>query len=967
MFDRFAFYIRHSLNDLRVNGQRTFFALLCIAAGVAAIVSLQTLAVMIETTLTGSLQENNRGDIQFQAGNQFIAGTNGSRSGRDTETEATEAQTPAPATSQTPATSDESPEDLLQRGIEDGVLVENTQSFFGQTATSYDLSPAGLQVIQAWADDNYPGEVELTYDAQLTSPISALFGGTGASIAVPETGAQADSLSAVVVEADKYPFYSQIVSQDGQTLAEMIRESTDIVINEDVAEMLEAEIGTVVRISGSDADFTVRGIVKTEQQIKGFSDAMLTILSQGFYYLDVDALQLFADVSDTVSRAYIRLENPERVTEINAALNQRFPYLNSDTTEGLREQNAEIARNVNQLVTVMGLISLLIGSIGIINTMQVIVRRRTLEVAVLKTIGLQADQVTMLFLVEAILMGIIGSLAGIVLGWLAVFVVRGAAEQLFARPLPFVFAPGAALNGFIVGVLVTAVFGFLPTLSAGQVRPGVVLRPSDNVIPRAGLLRSLFAILVIILALTLIAQTIIGSFRTSLIVIVSAFLLAGLLYLWLSFLIWLFGRFFPSFGVADLKISLRQMNAGRRRAAVTLLALVIGVFSLSLITLLAESVNGLLRFGLEEASGGNIAIMASNAAQVPQIEEVLTSAEGVNSYTKSQSYNMSLISMQESTGETVSLDEIGQRLVENVEFPFGPPPDEEVEIDQLEIFLATFSSVGARDVTEPERLEPSSGRVLTAEDAGKPVMVLTDNQWVTAAGISVGDKLTFAFGGDLSAEEAARAEQITFEVVGILPQSIVSGGFNSSQYAPADAFPSERQPDGNIVIADVQDEAVPELRRQLATVRGAFVLETAVFTRLIETLLGTFTAFPTMVAALGLVVGGVVIANSVALTTMERRREIAIMKAVGLQRERVLLMILLENGILGFIGGLLGVGIGLVGLVISVASFSMPGSALPWGTALVLMLLCIAVALIAAMTTAWGASGEKPLNVLRYE
>ncbi|HRF97557.1 MAG TPA: hypothetical protein PLZ51_20255, partial [Aggregatilineales bacterium] len=65
MLEKFGFYIKHSINDLRVNGQRTFFAILCIAAGVAAIVSLQTLSVMIQDTLTGNLRETNKGDIRF--------------------------------------------------------------------------------------------------------------------------------------------------------------------------------------------------------------------------------------------------------------------------------------------------------------------------------------------------------------------------------------------------------------------------------------------------------------------------------------------------------------------------------------------------------------------------------------------------------------------------------------------------------------------------------------------------------------------------------------------------------------------------------------------------------------------------------------------------------------------------------------------------------------------------------------
>lgn len=927
MLTKFQFYAHHSFNDLRVNGQRTFFALLCIAAGVAAIVSLQTLAVMIESTLTGSLQESNRGDIQFQADSRF--------------------------------TQDEG---ASQQGIEDGVLAEQTVSFFGQSSTTTEISVGGLGIVQDWADQQFPGQIDITFTQAISNPAAAFLGGTGAAITAPESGAQANQLTPIVIDATKYPFYSQIVSTDGRTLAEMIQSATDVVLNEDAAEALDAEVGMVVQIAGSDQMFTVQGIVSSNQQIRGMQDMFIAILG-GFYYLDVSAVEFFPDVTPVVETVYVRLTDPARVAEISRAITQRFPYLDITNTEDLREQNAEIAENINQLVTVMGLVSLLIGSIGIINTMQVIVRRRTLEIAVLKTLGLQADQITNLFLVEAFIMGVIGGIIGIVLGWLAVFVVRGAAEQLISRELPFIFAPGAALRGFLVGVLVTTVFGLLPTLSAGQVRPGIVLRPSDDVVPRAGWLRTLFALIVIIVALTLIAQSILGSFTVSLGVILGAFFMAGLLYLLLWALIWLVARFFPSFGIVDLKISLRQMNAGRRRAAITLLALVVGVFSLSLITLLAESVNGLLRFALEDASGGNVTISTISPGQIPLVEDILTETEGVNSYRLMRTYGVTLVSFEESTGETVTLAEIGERL-ETIETPFGPPPD--AEFNQLELFKALMGRVDARDLNTIQEKPLAAGRDLTPADAGKPVVVLTDNQWLSGVGITVGDKITLAFGSDLDTEEAGQTEQITLEVVGIQAQSL-AGGFDSPLGAPLDAFPAERQPDSTMIIADVVEEQIPVLRRAISAIPGAFVLETSIITELISALLGTFTAFPTMVAALGLVVGGVVIANSVALTTMERRKEIAVMKAVGLQRERVLFMILLENGILGLIGGLIGVGIGLVGLVMIVATFSGPGEALPFGTALLLMLLCVAVALIAAVATAWNASGEKPLNVLRYE
>ena len=159
------------------------------------------------------------------------------------------------------------------------------------------------------------------------------------------------------------------------------------------------------------------------------------------------------------------------------------------------------------------------------------------------------------------------------------------------------------------------------------------------------------------------------------------------------------------------------------------------------------------------------------------------------------------------------------------------------------------------------------------------------------------------------------------------------------------------------------------MRRDLIQVPGVFVLETRFINDLLNRIIDQFTSFPILVAALALVTGGVVIANAVALSTMERRREIGVMKAVGLQRERVLGMLLLENGLMGIVGGLIGVGISFVGLVIALTQMfeGELGEAIPYLTAFSLMGLCIGISLIAALLSVWGASGEKPLNVLRYE
>jgi ABC-type antimicrobial peptide transport system permease subunit len=71
-----------------------------------------------------------------------------------------------------------------------------------------------------------------------------------------------------------------------------------------------------------------------------------------------------------------------------------------------------ISRLLGDFIVVMGLGALLIGGVGIMNTMLVLVRRRTSEIAALKTFGLKGGQIGWLFFAESVLLGLIGSGVG---------------------------------------------------------------------------------------------------------------------------------------------------------------------------------------------------------------------------------------------------------------------------------------------------------------------------------------------------------------------------------------------------------------------------------------------------------------------------------------------------------------------------------------------------------------------------
>jgi putative ABC transport system permease protein len=119
---------------------------------------------------------------------------------------------------------------------------------------------------------------------------------------------------------------------------------------------------------------------------------------------------------------------------------------------------------------------------------------------------------------------------------------------------------------------------------------------------------------------------------------------------------------------------------------------------------------------------------------------------------------------------------------------------------------------------------------------------------------------------------------------------------------------------------------------------------------------------------LSLLAGAVIIANTVSLSTLERRRQVGVMKALGLKGRRVLMLMVLENGLIGSLGGLIGVGIGvLFTLLMSIGTQISITQSVSWGTVAILLGLSLLISLVATLLSAWTAATEKPLNVLRYE
>jgi putative ABC transport system permease protein len=131
-----------------------------------------------------------------------------------------------------------------------------------------------------------------------------------------------------------------------------------------------------------------------------------------------------------------------------------------------------------------------------------------------------------------------------------------------------------------------------------------------------------------------------------------------------------------------------------------------------------------------------------------------------------------------------------------------------------------------------------------------------------------------------------------------------------------------------------------------------------------------FNAIIVGVAVISLVVGGLSVINTMAMSVAERTREIGIKRAIGGPRARIVRELVAEAGLIGLLGGLLGLALGAV--VVLVANEAGRASGLVLfeltpGTAVFAVVFSTVLGMVAGVVPAWSAARLDPVTALRYE
>jgi putative ABC transport system permease protein len=537
-------------------------------------------------------------------------------------------------------------------------------------------------------------------------------------------------------------------------------------------------------------------------------------------------------------------------------------------------------------------------------------------------------------------------------------------ETLIQQPLVWRLQPEALTFGLAIGLIVSGVFGVLPVLTAVKIRPGIILRPNETHLPRAGVLQSIFALLLVVLALGLIAGQILNNIAIGLIGTAATLLILGILIGLLWILVWILGRV-PAFGNVDLKLALRNLRSKRVRTATTLLALSAGMFALSSIAFFGAGMRQIFQTTLTGTLGGNVMIFPVLPAAIasPMIDSRLDSLEGVVSRTRILTYQSRVVAVNgEAVDSEAAADEASRLRSELREASsagdFGRMGELAQQLDQVPDYGLDISVRDTTGTNISGDVNVAQGRPLTIEDVGQPVILIRQSD-LDEMGVSVGTMIT------VRVDE----RDYDFEIVGAQNDSSF-GAFGEALAPPGVLPPQMGLTDIQFTLAEIEPEHLDAALLDLSSIPLVFSIDVSFIDGFIRRLIDQFSALPILVGLLSLGAAAVIMANTVALATLERRRQIGILKAVGLKGRRVLGVMLLENLMVSLLGGLLGVGLSALGVAIMSqmglqVTILVPTDATPVAVALVVA--AVAIGTVATVLSAQVAINERALNVLRYD
>ncbi|HLU43998.1 MAG TPA: ABC transporter permease [Natronosporangium sp.] len=698
----------------------------------------------------------------------------------------------------------------------------------------------------------------------------------------------------------------------------------EIAINAGLADAAQVGVGDRVGVLTREPrqEFTVVGIFEYAGGRESIGGA------QEVSFTDATAQRLMLGETGMWSAVRVTAESgvdPQRLRDdVAAVLGDGYQV---HTGEELAEKYAtglkEGLRFFTYILLGFAAVALFVGVFLILNTFSIVVAQRLRELALLRALGAGRRQVIASVLSEAVVIGVLASVLGLAAGIGVGALLAAAATSFMSLPLAGLGVPvTAVVSAFVTGLLVTLVAAVLPALRASRIPPVAAMqeaatpdRPLTRItVAGAVLLAGGVGLLGAGLVTDTLWQLLVGVLATFAAVALLTPMVARPV-------VNAVGRLF-SWSVAG---TLGRLNAGRnpRRTAITAAALMVGVALVSGVNVILQSAKVSLDDAVREAVDADLMVLGDmSGATLPTFDvralERAADLPGVVA-TTALYQDLALVN-GERTYVTATSDFTGLARIHRPSLVAG----------------------------ELERLGPDQ-------------LAISDHI-AERHGLAIGDPVTVQF-------NRGEPHQLTVGAV------YEDGSFPGRWMLPAGVTPDMTQPQpfmGAVLLAD--GAPVEPVREQLeawladspevtVTDLSGFIAQQAALMDMVLRMVQLLLALAIIIAVLGIV-------NTLALSVLERTREIGMLRAVGLTRSAITRMVTVESVVISVFGALLGIVVGSAlgaAVVNALAEEGVEQLALPWASFGIYLALSAAVGVVAAVLPAIRAARTNVLAAIAHE
>ncbi len=236
------------------------------------------------------------------------------------------------------------------------------------------------------------------------------------------------------------------------------KEGSSVLISEEVSDEYDKTVGSTIDLNGE--TFTIIGIYDTGSQYLDMSYIIPIEKAREMGGLDPDESNFFQ----------VGVNNPDEVNQIAQKIKFKIDDIEAKSASQWSGEFSSIMRQMELFFLGISSIAVLVGAVGIINTMLMSVMERTREFGVLKAMGWTETNIVKLVVLESLFLGIIGGILGIVLGIGLVQVAEG------IMPFEPIVTIPIVLGSFLLSVILGLIGGTYPAWKAAKLDPVEAIR-----------------------------------------------------------------------------------------------------------------------------------------------------------------------------------------------------------------------------------------------------------------------------------------------------------------------------------------------------------------------------------------------------------------------------------------------------------------------------------------------------------